>query len=79
MENTMNRAERRAIAQGKGRITPMVEIEDSESLALYAFSLIDDFDYCTRIIENKHVLFISHQLSYWDIRDEFMEDPYLLH
>ena len=75
----MNRAERRAIAQGKGRHTPMIEVEEGESLAEYAFSLIDDFVLYKQILDNRNGLFISYQLCYLDIRDEFLVDPYLVH
>ncbi len=74
----MNRADRRAIARGEGRHESMIEIVDHDSLAEYAFALYD-WDVGRRILDNQYCLFISHQLSYLDIRDEFMEDPYLLH
>ena len=72
----MNRAERRAIAQGKGRIKPMIEITDADSAIDYSWNLLSG-DIANRIFLNLGRLFISYQLMYLDIRDEFAEDTCL--
>ena len=72
----MNRAERRAIAQGNGRIKPMIEITDVESSEDYMWELLC-WDIATLIFQNNSRLFICHQLAYIDIRDDFRDDPCL--
>lgn len=72
----MNRKERRAIAQGKGRIKPMIEITDADSAIDYSWNLFRG-DIAYRIFLNLGRLFISHQLMYSDIRDDFSDDPCL--
>lgn len=61
----MNRKERRAIEQGKGRHLPMVEITDVESFWSYLFSL-KVWPENTNQYED---LFIEHQFESGDFQD----------
>ena len=72
----MNRAERRAIAQGNGRTKPMIEITDVESSENYMWEL-RCWDIAQSILQNNCRMFICLQLDYNDIRDEFSDDPCL--
>lgn len=74
----MNRFERRAIANGKGRTNPMIEIFDPESAEEYAFCL-SHWECTERILNNINRMFISHQLSYLDTTDAFVAEPCLLY
>lgn len=66
----MNRADKRAIEFGKGRNKPMIEIVDIDSAEDYAWLLMS-FDISKLIFNNNSKLFITYQLEYMDIRDEF--------
>ena len=68
----MNRSEKR------GRNKPMIEITDVESAEDYAWNL-PDFYTAKLIFVNTARMFITHQLQYLDIRDEFEDnEPCLL-
>lgn len=68
-----NRQERRAIDQGKGRIKPMIEVIDVVSAQDYAWELTSG-PLAGCIFHNIARLFMSYQICYFDIRDEFDKD-----
>ena len=70
--NTLNRAERRAIAFGRGTNTPFVDVVDHDTMCRYYFGMT--YLYCHPLenhpFENAKRLFIEHQIDPFDWRDD---------
>mgnify|MGYP007069500984 CR=1 FL=1 len=70
----LNRAERRAIQFGRGRMLPMIEVNDMNTLAMYVFGLVDCGCALDRdAFQNRNRLFIDCQMDPFDWRDDWDE------